>query len=86
MWTARNIPVSFPPPPFCYRLGDGYVVIFRYGVVVFVGLTEAEEKDALAQFPAEHTAAIEEEHVALEIHPGQEEGATASGGVFSSRN
>jgi uncharacterized Rmd1/YagE family protein len=71
--------------PFCYRQGEGYVVVFRYGVVVFVGLTEAEEKDALAQFLTETpqpVAAIEEERVALEIHPGQEEGATASGVFF----
>jgi uncharacterized Rmd1/YagE family protein len=68
--------------PFCYRLGDGYVVVFRYGVVVLVGLTNAEEKDALAQFLAEASAPIEEERVALEIHPDQEEGATASGLFF----
>jgi uncharacterized Rmd1/YagE family protein len=68
--------------PFCYRLGDGYVVVFRYGVVVFVGLTDAQEKDALAQFQTEQSPAIEEERVALEIHPGQEEGATASGVFF----
>jgi required for meiotic nuclear division protein 1 len=70
--------------PFCYRLGDGYVVVFRYGVVVLVGLAEADEKDALSQFLAEtpQPAAIEEERVKLEIHPDQEEGATASGIVY----
>ena len=36
--------------PFCYREGDGYVVVFRYGVVVLVGLTPEEEKRALSQF------------------------------------
>jgi len=67
--------------PFCYREGDGYVVVFRYGVVVFVGLTDEEEKKALSQFLAEATAAlpVEEERVGLEIHAGDEEGATANG-------
>jgi uncharacterized Rmd1/YagE family protein len=70
--------------PFCYRQGEGYVVVFRYGVVVFVGLTETEEKEALAQFLTEtpQPVAVEEERVSLEIHPGQEEGATASGVFF----
>jgi uncharacterized Rmd1/YagE family protein len=67
--------------PFCYRLNDGYVVVFRYGVVVFVGLTDAEEKEALAQFLSE-SAPVEEERVALEIQPAQDEGATASGVFF----
>lgn len=70
--------------PFCYREGNGYVVVFRYGVVVFVGLTDAEEKDALAHFLAEtpQPVTIEEERVTLEIHPAREEGATASGVFF----
>ncbi len=67
--------------PFCYREGDGYVVIFRYGVVVFVGLTDAEEKTALSRFVAEAPAAlpVEEERVGLEIRAGDEEGAAANG-------
>ena len=70
--------------PFCYRQGDGYVVVFRYGVVVFVGLTDTEEKEALAQFLLEvpQQANIEEERVALQIQPAQDEGATASGVFF----
>src|ERR1700759_3214163 len=72
--------------PFCYREGDGYVVVFRYGVVVFVGLTDAEEKQALAQFQAEAAPSgpIEEERVGLEIRAGNEEGAAANG-VFQIR-
>jgi uncharacterized Rmd1/YagE family protein len=67
--------------PFCYREGDGYVVVFRYGVVVFVGLTEEEEKRVLAQFLSEAPASgpIEEERVGLEIRAGDEEGAAANG-------
>jgi uncharacterized Rmd1/YagE family protein len=67
--------------PFYYREGDGYVVVFRYGVVVFVGLTEEEEKRVLAQFLSEAPASgpIEEERVGLEIRAGDEEGAAANG-------
>jgi uncharacterized Rmd1/YagE family protein len=72
--------------PFCYRQGDGYVVIFRYGVVVLVGLTPDEEKDALAQFFSDlpKPAVAEEENAGLEIHPDKEEGANANG-VFTIR-
>jgi required for meiotic nuclear division protein 1 len=70
--------------PFCYRLGEGYVVVFRYGVLVLIGLSAAEEKDVVAQFAAELPPPpfVEEERVALEIHPDQEEGAAASGVFF----
>lgn len=69
--------------PFCNREGDGYVVAYRYGVVVFIGLTDAEEKEALARFPTDAPAAgpIEEERVALEIRADGEEGG-AGNGVF----
>ena len=63
--------------PFCYREGEGYVVVFRYGAVVLVGLTPDEEKQALSKFSGE--APVEEENIALEIRAGAEEGATASG-------
>jgi uncharacterized Rmd1/YagE family protein len=63
--------------PFCYREGDGYIVVFRYGVVVLVGLSDAEEKQALAQFPAD--GPIEEERVGLEVRADGEEGAVANG-------
>jgi uncharacterized Rmd1/YagE family protein len=67
--------------PFCYRRGDGYVVVFRYGVIVLVGLTPEDEKGVIAEFFSEtpQSAAIEEERVGLEIHADKEEGASASG-------
>ncbi|HEX3808199.1 MAG TPA: RMD1 family protein [Rhizomicrobium sp.] len=70
--------------PFCYRAGNGYVVVFRYGVVVTVGLTDEEEKSVLAQFfaPMQQPAVIEEERIGFEIHADQEEGATASGTLY----
>ncbi|MEI9929267.1 MAG: RMD1 family protein [Rhizomicrobium sp.] len=70
--------------PFCYREGNGYVVVFRYGAVVLIGLTAEEEKQTLSRFLSEpaQTSAIEEEQVKLEIHPEMEEGATASGVLY----
>ncbi len=70
--------------PFCYREGDGYVVVFRYGAVVLVGLTPEEEKQALSQFAIEapQSATIEEERIGLEVQAGKEEGATASGVLY----
>ncbi len=67
--------------PFCYRHGDGYVAVFRYGVIVLVGLTAEDEKTIVAQFLSEtpHPLPIEEERVGLEIHADKEEGASASG-------
>src|ERR1041385_7493028 len=67
--------------PFCYRKDNGYVVVFRYGALVLVGLNAAQEKEVLAQFVSEaaHTAPIEEEKLGLEIRPDEEEGVTAAG-------
>jgi len=66
--------------PFCYREGEGYVVVFRYGAVVLVGLTPDQEKQTLLRLSAE--APIEEERVRLEIRAGADEGATASGALL----
>lgn len=73
--------------PFCYREGEGYVVVFRYGVVVFVGLTDEEEKRTLSQFQtdAPQSGPVEEERVALEIRADGEEGGAAANGIFHIR-
>jgi uncharacterized Rmd1/YagE family protein len=70
--------------PFSYRKGSGYVVIFRYGVVVLVGLSPDDEQEAIAQISADipKLAVAEEERVGLEIHPDTEEGANANGVFF----
>jgi uncharacterized Rmd1/YagE family protein len=67
--------------PFGYRKGDGYVVIFRYGAVVLIGLSFAEETAVLAQVSREttHPGPVEEERIGIEIRPGQDEGLTANG-------
>ena len=67
--------------PFCFRKGDGYVVAFRYGVVVLIGLTPAEEDENLSHLAdnATPTGVREEERIGLEFVPDQEEGLTAGG-------
>jgi uncharacterized Rmd1/YagE family protein len=65
--------------PFAFRKGEGFVVAFRYGAAVLVGLDPAEEDESLSLLsgPASIPGAREEERIGLEF--GQEEGLTASG-------
>lgn len=67
--------------PFCFRKDGGYVVAFRYGAAVFVGLSEAEETEALAQLTPEADPAIprEEERLTIELRPGEDEGFSSGG-------
>lgn len=69
--------------PFGFRDGDGYAVIFRYGAVVLIGLPPEKEENILAQLSdgVANPAPIEEERAALEIRPGQDEGATPGGAL-----
>ena len=66
--------------PFCYRVGEGYVVAFRYGVVVLFGLDPAAEQAALAQFDGDvrHAMPAEEEKVDFETG-GTEDGPAPDG-------
>ena len=64
--------------PFCFRKGDGYAVIFRYGALVLAGLTPQDEQAVLAQY-AQGSAPVEEERVELALAPDQDEGLTADG-------
>jgi len=67
--------------PFCFRKGDGYVVAFRYGAAVFVGLSEAEESEALAQLASDaaFSALREEERLGIELRADEDEGFTSGG-------
>lgn len=67
--------------PFSFRKDGGYVVAFRYGAAVLIGLTPAEEKAALAQIAPEaaSTAPSEEERIGIEIAPDHEDGPAATG-------
>lgn len=62
--------------PLAFRKDDGFAVIFRYGVAVLVGLTEAAEKDALARL-APGKVPIEEERVEFLVTAEAEDGITA---------
>lgn len=64
--------------PFCFRKGNGYAVIFRYGAVVLAGLTPEEEKAVLKQY-AQSSQPIEEERLELALSPDQDEGLSADG-------
>ena len=66
--------------PFCFRKDDGYVVVFRYGAVVFVDVSTSGEREVLAQYAQNPNAtAIEEERLELLLKPDQDEGITAAG-------
>jgi uncharacterized Rmd1/YagE family protein len=67
--------------PFSFRKGDGYVVAFRYGAAVLIGLSPGEEEEALAGLMgnAPPQSGREEERIGIEIATGPEEGLTAGG-------
>jgi uncharacterized Rmd1/YagE family protein len=64
--------------PFCFRKGNGYAVIFRYGALVLIGLTPEEEKQVLEQY-AQGSQSVEEERLELALAPDQDEGLSADG-------
>jgi uncharacterized Rmd1/YagE family protein len=65
--------------PFAFRKGEGFVVAFRYGAAVLIGLSPAEEEESLSLLSghAVQTAPREEERIGLEF--AQDEGLTAAG-------
>jgi uncharacterized Rmd1/YagE family protein len=67
--------------PFAYRKGDGYVVIFRYGVLVCVGLSEDDKAAVLRDVAREasHPVPLEEERLVISIQPVEEERLTPAG-------
>jgi required for meiotic nuclear division protein 1 len=67
--------------PFCFRKGDGYVALFRYGAAVFIGLSHSEEAEALAQLMTDTAPGVarEEESVTIELRPSEDEGFSAAG-------
>src|SRR5262245_52071056 len=62
--------------PMAFRAGkDGVVALFRYGVVVFIGMSALEEDEALRQLDARiirPTTRREEESTRIEIAPDKE--------------
>jgi uncharacterized Rmd1/YagE family protein len=73
--------------PFCYRSDDGYVVVFRYGALVLIGVAAEKEKEVLSQFAPDvpQATTVEEERLQLEIRADQEEGI-AAGGILYVKN
>ena len=61
--------------PLAFRSGEGFVVLFRYGVAVLVGLNPLEEDEVLRSLQPRisGTVAPAEETAVLEIVPEQEE-------------
>jgi uncharacterized Rmd1/YagE family protein len=76
-----NQPGVVSSAPYCYKLGAGYVVIFRYGAAVLVGLPDAQEKAVIAQLLAEVSvsAPLDEERLTIALRPDEEEGFTDTG-------
>lgn len=81
--TANLEPASLPPTsvvstvPLTYRVGkDGLVTLFRYGVVVLMCLTPAEEEEVLRGLSTRLTRPVEprEEEIAyIEIAPDKDD-------------
>ena len=72
--------------PLAYRVGDGFAVIFRYGVVVFAGLTRDEEASALALLRPHVTGAVstpEDETVNVVCGPAGREDEVPPGGPIA---
>lgn len=70
--------------PLSYRAGEGLVVVFRYGVVVMIGLAaDAEDEALLAIFPRVQGVLLEreEENIQLALRDDQDEGVGADGVV-----
>src|SRR5215475_6854385 len=63
--------------PFAFRKGAGFVVLFRYGVAVLIGLTRSEEREILAQIAPGAGSPVEEERVEFVVTPDSEDGVTA---------
>lgn len=73
--------------PLAFRSGEGFVVVFRFGVVVLVGLSPIEEDDVLrglAPRVSHRFTQREEETALLEIAP-ERDGQIAPGGPISVR-
>ena len=70
--------------PLTLRIGAGFAVVFRYGVVVFFGLTSPEEAATLRRLSERllgPAPAPEDETAQILIDPGQEDQVTAAGAI-----
>ena len=69
--------------PLAFRAGDGFVVLFRYGVAVLVGLNTLEEDDILRSLRPRLAGSVAkgEETALIEIVPDQDEQISPGGPV-----
>lgn len=67
--------------PLCLARGDGFVVAFRYGALVFVGLSPEEEKSATADLHPGPAPILEEERLSIALQPEGEEAMQGAGAL-----
>ena len=70
--------------PLAFRAGGGLVVVFRYGVVVTIGLDLMAEDEILRSILPRVVGPLsdrEQAAAALTVRPGQEEGVGADGAI-----
>lgn len=70
--------------PLAFRLGNGYAVLFRYGVVVLIGLSPIEEDEILRGLQSRITRPfekIDEEVARIEIASGHDDQIPAGGPI-----
>ncbi len=74
-----SYPGALSATPLCLRRGEGYAVAFRYGALVFVGLSPADEKSVTAELYSGPAQLMEEERLTIEVKPDGEEGVIGTG-------
>src|SRR5215470_6030298 len=70
--------------PLAFRIGDGYAVLFRYGVVVLIGLTPIAEDEVLRGLrPRVHGAfpSVDTENATIEFVPDGEDQVPPGGPI-----
>lgn len=70
--------------PLTFRVGDGTVTLFRYGVVVLIGLSPIQEDEVVRGLRARVVspfANVEDETAIIEINSGKDEQAVPGGPI-----
>lgn len=70
--------------PLAFRVGDGYAVLFRYGVVVLLGLNPLEEDEVIRSLDSRIKGVFkkpDEETATIEIN-SEQDGQVAPGGLI----
>lgn len=71
--------------PLAFRVGSGYAVLFRYGVVVLIGLSPIEEDETIRGLRARIVGPverIEDEAAIIEVAPGQDDQIAPGGPII----